>query len=137
MINRSILLDEAKRNPFMIQALGRAQWLGLKGAPRNTQITFEASENEGSAIQNTKWGLQVSAEQIGNFSKIGTYGNFAYSIKRFNKSNKILLGITAGITNISFANAAEIYASHPDDPELAQISGQNTTYLDLSFGVFL
>lgn len=139
-MDRSYILPDARnRNPNNLNAALRQQWIGIEGAPRTYSLSFEHNPIvvRGNKSLNIKWGGQLFSDQVGNFSNLGAYGNFVYSLKfSGTRNSRLFLGINAGLVNTGYGALASNEIKDPNDLLLESVQGENVTFADLGFGLF-
>ena len=118
-----------------IMALGRLEWIGVRGAPKSFFITADMPLRFGKT--NHGVGLVVFTEAIGLFQNTHVGAQYAYKYKLF--GGVISGGLQFGLVNQSFdGTKVEKVDSefHQDiDPAIPekQVSGMG---LDMNFGIF-
>lgn len=74
-----------------LQSTYRMQWVGIEGAPRTLLLNLDAP-----LFKNLSGGLDLTQDQIGDFSNTKIYGNYAYRFN-INSNSRISLGLGTGI----------------------------------------
>ncbi len=81
------------KDNLQIQSNYRLQWIGLEGAPRTIQFSFD-----GPVYKKMSAGLDIVEDKIGNFSTTKIYSNYAYRIS-LNGNSRISFGLALGYEN--------------------------------------
>lgn len=119
------------KGDIYVQSFYRAQWTGIKGAPKTFSIAADGAFNSGKV----GLGLIVSNDQLGAQTYLTAYANYAYRIKTGNdEASQLSFGIAAGMVQMGLdGNKLEGY--QPGD-ELIPVGSQTNTVPDARFGVY-
>lgn len=107
--------------------LARAQWVGIKGAPRT--ITFNAHAPVGKRVG---LGLSGFSDELGPVKEQNVYADFSYTLPINEKSN-LALGLKAGASFFR-ADLANLITNNPDPKFLD--NNINKTLPNFGFGAF-
>lgn len=119
------------KEDLYVQSFYRAQWEGIKGAPRSFSVAADGAVKDG----NVGLGLILSNDQIGAQSYLTAYANYAYRIRvGYDESSRLSFGLAAGIMQLGIdANKLESIQS---GDEYIAISSQTKTFPDARFGAY-
>lgn len=111
----------------------RAQWTGLKGAPRTGQLSIDGLTDDYK--KNVGWGVQITADKLGSQSANSLYANYAYRLRLDRDDTKRLsFGLGAGLTNYAI-DGASLQAVDADDQSVPK--GTVSSWVpDTRFGVY-
>lgn len=107
--------------------LARAQWVGIKGAPRT--ITFNAHAPVGRKVG---LGFSAFSDELGPVKEQNVYADFSYTLKVNEKAN-LALGLKAGFSFFK-ANLSDLITNNPDPAFLD--NNINRTLPNFGFGAF-
>lgn len=111
---------------FSVIGTYRAQWIGLEGAPQTQALSVHAPMKK----ENSAFGLQFFADQIGVTRQTGIYLSYSYKLK-FKKSY-LRLGIAGG-TSIIRTNYSNLEVVQQNDANLTE--NFRGVLPDFSFGL--
>lgn len=119
------------KEDIYVQSFYRAQWAGIKGAPKTFSVAADGAFNNGKV----GLGLIVSNDQLGAQTYLSAYANYAYRIKTGDDgASQLAFGIAAGMLQMGLdGNKLEGY--QPGD-ELIPLGSQTNTVPDARFGVY-
>jgi type IX secretion system PorP/SprF family membrane protein len=88
----------------------RAQWTGIRGAPRSFSVAADGIANEG----NVGWALQVASDKLGAQSTQSVYASYAYRI-RMNEDGtaRLAFGLSGGVMQLGI-NGALLQTLEPE-----------------------
>jgi len=119
IINPSYVINEP--GAFYLGSLYRAQWAGVKGAPKTANLFANIPLNN-----KTELSLNYINEEIGNVLKENSFNaDFAY-ILQLPKGTQLSFGVKVGVNNLEY-NFSETNLS--TDPDF-----QNRSKIDLTIG---
>ncbi|WEK20845.1 MAG: type IX secretion system membrane protein PorP/SprF [Candidatus Pedobacter colombiensis] len=119
------------KDDIYVQSFYRAQWEGIKGAPKSFSVSADGAFNDG----NVGLGLILSNDQLGAQSYLTAYLNYAYRIRMGdNEASQLAFGIAGGIIQLGLdGNKLEGYM--PGDG-LIPVGSQTNTVPDARFGIY-
>ncbi len=95
------------RGGLSLTAVGRYQWVDIKGAPRTISLSAHSPLAKKVAL-----GLNVEGDEIGVHRRIGAFASYAYHLP-LGSEWKLSLGLQAGVHHYS-SRFTEIAVSDPD-----------------------
>lgn len=108
-----------------VNALYRNQWVGLKGSPKTTCISFDKREEDSSV----GYGVQLYNDQLGVENSTGLQGFYSYRLSL--KRSTLAFGLSAGLLNYK-ANYDQTNPVQTGDPALTNV---NSILPTAGFGV--
>ncbi|WP_316794365.1 type IX secretion system membrane protein PorP/SprF [Pedobacter frigoris] len=119
-----------KENVY-IQSFYRAQWQGIKGAPKTLSVAVDGATPEG----NIGLGLSVTNDQIGAQSYLSAYGSYAYKIRLgYYENSRLSFGIAAGLIQLGL-DGNKLQSIDQTDGSVAT-SSQTRILPDVRVGVY-
>lgn len=114
-----------------ITALGRAQWVGIPGAPSTSTLSVNGFSNK----LHGGLGAYIVGDQLGSWQTFGLKASYAY-IANFGERAKLNIGVGGGIYQKQLDGTSFVYnQDNGIDPTLP--TGINTTLVpDLDAGVY-
>jgi type IX secretion system PorP/SprF family membrane protein len=103
------------RGNLSIGLLGRAQWVGVEGAPRTITLAVN-----GPVGENVGLGLSAISDSFGPVTEQSLYVDFSYAIKT-SEIGRLAFGVKAGA---SFLNV-DLLSLNPNDPEFSNTLSDN------------
>lgn len=119
-VNNPMIYNPAFAGTFpytSLQAGGRFQWIGIKGAPMTQYLSF----NSGFKKKNFGFGAHFINDIIGARCVQSAYVNFGYNIRLNRKNHRFAFGISGGmdIEQMQFAN---LYVNEDDQNDPLRIN---------------
>lgn len=131
-IFNGLLLNPAyagSKNFLNANAMYRAQWSGLEGAPSTATVSLD-----GSGLNNRiGWGAYILQDNIGVQRQTAAYANGAVKIKT-GETGVLSFGVAGGISNYAIVQG-KLKTSSPNDPAFTG-EYENTLKPDLKAGVY-
>lgn len=120
-----------------ITALHRQQWVGIKGAPTSTTLTFHTPLR----YESIGVGLSVLNDKVGPINQTWIGGDFSYTLKlkkvrrgKFYDGPKLSFGVK-GVLNMLNGDLSQLYVNDPNDQSLAT-NYQNKVSGNIGFGAY-
>jgi type IX secretion system PorP/SprF family membrane protein len=111
--------------------LGRHQWMGMAGAPRNYTFSMQTPmKNEKVGL-----GLNIVSDQLGRESRLSLSGDYSYGFK-VSQNSILRMGLKFGVTN--YHNNLSDYLQYPGEVDPASIGEVDVKYMpNLGVGALL
>lgn len=119
------------KGDLYVQSFYRAQWQGIKGAPRTFSIAADDAFKEGKV----GLGMIISNDQIGAQSNLSAFANYAYHLNlNDNESSTLSFGLAAGMMQLGI-DGSLLLANNPGDMTIP-FTSQTQVFPDARLGVY-
>ena len=118
------------KDDIYVQSFYRAQWTGIKGAPKTFSVAADGAFNNGKV----GLGLIIANDQLGAQTYLTAYANYAYRIKMDDDDAQLAFGIAAGLVQMGL-DGSKLVGYKPGD-ELIPLGSQTNTVPDARFGIY-
>lgn len=119
------------KGDLYIQSFYRAQWQGIKGAPKTFSIAADDAFKEGKV----GLGMIISNDQIGVQSNLSAFANYAYHLDLDdNQASTLSFGVAAGMMQLGI-DGGLLEAINPGDLTIPY-SSQTQIFPDARVGVY-
>lgn len=119
------------KDDIYVQSFYRAQWTGIKGAPKTFSVAADGAFNKGKV----GLGLTITNDQLGAQTYLTAYANYAYRIKTGDDdADQLAFGIAAGLLQMGL-DGSKLQGYKPGDG-LIPVGSQTNTVPDARFGIY-
>ncbi len=119
------------KEELYVQSFYRAQWAGVKGAPKSLSVAGDMPLND----NNVGLGLIISSDQVGAQSNLSGYANYAYKIRLgYDGERHLSFGIAAGFMQLGL-NTGKLNAIDNSDDAISTTT-ETRILPDARFGVY-